>query len=176
MLDFRVELLYPIGGKLKPLLRETKAAGKAQSDLQTPFKYTHGCSLFDYLEKDAEHKVYFDDWMSGRRSGLRREWFDLYPVESQLVTGADRSSEAVFLIDVAGGKGHDIWSLSSRMPGLPGRLVVQDLPRTFEDYMPPEGIEAVPYDIFTKQPIEGWSYILSNFGFETGRTDTLIVR
>lgn len=94
--------------------------------------------------------------MSGRRAGLRREWFDLYPVESRLVTGTDQSSEGVFLVDVAGGKGHDISSLKSRFPDLPGRLVVQDLPRTFEDYVAPEGIEADPYDIFTKQPIKGW--------------------
>ncbi|MCJ1264909.1 hypothetical protein MMC22_004784 [Lobaria immixta] len=150
-----VELLYPIGGKLKPLLRETKAAGQAPSDLQSPYKYTFGTSLFDYLEKDAEHKVYFDDWMSSRRAGLRREWFDLYPIESRLVAGTDQSREAVFLVDVAGGKGHDISRLNSRFPGLPGRLVVQDLPRTFENYVAPEGIEANAHDIFTKQPIEG---------------------
>ena len=148
--------MYPIGGKLKPLLRETKAAGQAPSDLQTPYRYTYGTSLFEYLEKDPEHKIYFDDWMSSRRAGFRREWFDLYPVESQLVAGADRSSEAVFLVDVAGGKGHDILSLSSRFPDLPGRLVVQDLPRTFEDYVAPEGIETHPHNIFTKQPIQGW--------------------
>ena len=93
--------------------------------------------------------------MSSRRAGFRREWFDLYPVESRLVEGADRSSETVFLVDVAGGRGHDILSLNSRFPDLPGRLIVQDLPRTFEDYVAPEGIEAQPYDIFTTQPIKG---------------------
>ena len=94
--------------------------------------------------------------MSSRRAGLRREWFDLYPIESRLVAGTDRSREAVFLVDVAAGKGHDISRLNSGFPGLPGRLVVQDLPRTFENYVAPEGIEANAHDIFTKQPIEGW--------------------
>ena len=151
--------MFPIGAKLKSLLRETKAAGRAPSDLQTPYRYTHGTSLFDYLEGDAEQKLYFDNWMSGRRAGLRREWFDLYPVESQLVEGSSQGSDAVFLVDVAGGKGHDISSLSSRFPGLPGRLIVQDLPLTFEAYTPPKGIEAMPYDMFTKQPIEGWPFL-----------------
>ena len=151
--------MYPIGGKLRTLLRETKAAGRAPSDLQTPYTYTHGVSLFDYLEGDAEHKLYFDDWMSARRAGLRREWFDLYPVESRLVAGSSQGGAAVFLVDVAGGKGHDISNLSSRFPGLPGRLIVQDLPLTFEDYTPPKGIEPMPYDMFTKQPIEGWSHL-----------------
>ena len=155
-IGLRGELLYPIGGKLKPLLRETKAAGQAPSALQTPYRYTYGTSLFEYLERDPEHKIYFDDWMSSRRAGFRREWFDLYPVESRLVAGADRSSETVFLVDVAGGRGHDILSLSSRFPDLPGRLVVQDLPRTFKDYVAPEGIETHPHNIFTKQPIKGW--------------------
>lgn len=91
--------------------------------------------------------------MFSRRAGFRREWFDLYPVESRLVVDANHSSHAVFLVDVAGGKGHDISSLNSRFAGLPSRLVVQHLPRTFEDYVAPESIEAMPLDISTKQPI-----------------------
>ena len=35
----------------------------------------------------------------------------------------------------------------------------KDLPLTFKDYTPPKGIEAMPYDMFTKQPIEGWSHL-----------------
>lgn len=106
--------------------------------------------------------------MSARRAGLRREWFDLYPVESRLVAGSKQGDDAVFLVDVAGGKGHDISSLSSRFPDLPGRLIVQDLPRTFEDYTPPKGIEAMPHDIFTEQPIEGWSHLAWSL-FHTAR-------
>ena len=93
--------------------------------------------------------------MSSRRAGFRREWFELYPVQERLVTAADRSDGAVFLVDVAGGKGHDISSLNTHFPGLPGRLIVQDLPSTFENYIPLENVEAQPHDIFTKQPIEG---------------------
>ena len=100
--------------------------------------------------------------MSGQRFGLRHEWFELYPVESRLLAESSQGSDAVFLVDVAGGKGHVISSLSSRCPGLPGRLIIQDLPLTFEDHTPLKNIEAMPYDMFTKQPIEGWSHFAWN--------------
>ena len=64
--------------------------------------------------------------MSERGAGLRHEWFDLYPVESRLIAGSSQESDAVFLVDVAGGKSHDISSLSSLFPGLPDRLIIQD--------------------------------------------------
>ena len=136
-------------------MRKTKAVGQAPSELQLPYKYTHGATVFKHFETDPEHKKYFDDWMATRPPVFKREWFDLYPVEERLVAGADRSAGAVFLIDVAGGKGHSVSSLNTRFPGLPGRLIVQDLPRTFENYVPFENIEAHPHDIFTKQPVEG---------------------
>ena len=149
--------MYPVGGKLVPLLRKTKDAGQKHSELQYPYTYTHGFSVFDHFERNAEHKKYFDDWMATRPPVFKREWFDLYPVEDRLVAGADRNAGAVFLIDVAGGKGHSVSSLNTRFPGLPGRLIVQDLPATFNNYVPFQNIEAQPHNIFTKQPMEGTS-------------------
>ena len=61
----------------------------------------------------------------------------------------------MFLVDVAGGKGHDVSSLRARFPNLPGRLVLQDLPRTLEDLTPRDGIEIMPHNVFTEQPIKG---------------------
>ena len=65
---------------------------------------THGTSMFEYLERDAEHRSYFDDWMSGRRAGLRHEWFDLYPIESRLNAESNQGNDAVFLVDITGGQ------------------------------------------------------------------------
>ena len=68
---------------------------------------------------------------------------------------SERDSASVFLVDVAGNKGHDISSLRTRFPDLPGRLVLQDLPQTFEDLPPLVDIEVMPHDMFTEQPIKG---------------------
>lgn len=153
-----MDLLFPIGGKLIPLLRETSKAEALHEDLQCPFRYTYGTSMFEYFERDAEHKEAFDLWMSSRRAGMKREWFDLYPIKSRLIEGSSQSSGSVFLVDVAGGKGHDILSLNSRFSNLPGRLVLQDLPQTLESVASRNEIEVMPHDLFAKQPIKG-SYI-----------------
>ena len=148
-------LIYPIGGKLVPLLRGTARPESPPANLQSPFKYTYGKSLFDYLTEDAEQKEAFDHWMSGRQAGITRGWFDIYPINSQLFAGSERDSASVFLVDVAGNKGRDISSLRTRFPDIPGRLVLQDLPQTFEDPPPLVDIEVMPHDMFTEQPIKG---------------------
>lgn len=113
--------------------------------------------------RDAEHKEAFDYWMSSRRAGMKREWFDIYPIKSQLLAGSERDSASVFLVDVAGGKGHDILSLRTRFPDLPGRLVLQDLPQTLEDLPTHDHIEIMPYDMFTEQPIKGGFTLVGSF-------------
>ena len=148
-------LIYPISGRLVPLLRETARTESPPANLQSPFEYTYGKSLFDYLMEDAEQKEAFDNWMSSRQAGIKRGWLDIYPINSQLFAGSERDSASVFLVDVAGGKGHDISNLRTRFPDLPGRLVLQDLPQTFEDLPTPVGIEMMPHDMFTEQPIKG---------------------
>lgn len=44
----------------------------------------------------------------------------IYPVEQQLIQGADVKPEAPFLVDIAGGLGHDIAEFKQRFPDHPG--------------------------------------------------------
>ena len=148
-------LIYPISGKLVPLLRETAGLESSPANLPSPFEYTHGKPLFDYLNEDAEQKEAFDNWMASRHAGINREWFEIYPLKSQLFAGSEQDNESVFLVSVAGGNGRDISSLRTRFPDLPGRLVVQDLPQTFENIPPLVDVEMIPQDMFTEQPIKG---------------------
>ena len=142
------------------MLRDTAGQGSPQANLQSPFEYTHGKPLFDYLKGDAEQKEAFDNWMASRQAGIKRAWFEIYPLKSQLFAGSEQESASVFLVSVAGGNGRDISSLRTRFPDLPGRLVLQDLPQTFENLPPIDGIEIMPHDMFTEQPIKGRHIIL----------------
>ena len=47
--------------------------------------------------------------MAGYRTG-RRSWMDpdFYPVEHNLVKDANIQDDAVFLVDIGGGKGYDL--------------------------------------------------------------------
>lgn len=94
--------------------------------------------------------------MRRRRAGIKSEWYDIYPVQFQFVFGSDQGNESVFLVDVAGGKGHDIPSLKASLPLIPGRLILQDFTadcvRTFHIWMVPRRI---PHDVFSEQPVRG---------------------
>ena len=137
------------------MLRETAGLESSLANLQRPFEYTHGKPLFDYLKENPEQKEAFDNWMASRHAGIKCEWFEIYPLKSQLFAGSEQDNESVFLVSVAGGNGRDISGLRTRFPDLPGRLVLQDLPQTFNDLLPVDDIEMMPHDMFTEQPIKG---------------------
>ena len=65
--------------------------------------------------------------------------------------------DAILLVDIGGGVGHDMKHFRAKHSHLPGRLVVQDLPGTIEYArgQPHEGVELCEYDMFTPQPIKG---------------------
>lgn len=148
---------------------------------QAPWEYSHnGKSFWKILEEDPEYKRDFDLYMAARRQGdLVPEWFQLYPVGTELTPpttapsgGSSSSSNTgslktgkgdVLLVDVAGGRGHDVGKFRAQFPQLPGRCILQDLPETIAQVRqttPPPGVELMEYDFFTPQPIKGKSPIL----------------
>ena len=147
--------MFPVGGKLVSLLRETKNPGSLQGELRNPFAYAYGMPMFEYLEKNNEQKEAFDLWMSSRRAAGDKSWFDLYPIVPPLLEGLRHGKDDVFLVDVGGGRGHDISALHQRFLDLPGRLVLQELPDTFKDLSATDGVEFMAHDMFTTQPIKG---------------------
>ncbi|KAL2056632.1 hypothetical protein ABVK25_003026 [Lepraria finkii] len=133
---------------------------------QPPWEYSHnGKSFWKSLEEDPECKQDFDLYMAARRQGdLVPEWFQLYPVGQELVptTGNNVRSlktgkDDVLFVDVAGGLGHDVTKFRAYFPQLPGRCVLQDLPKTIAQVRknPPQGVELMEYDFFTPQPVKG---------------------
>lgn len=97
--------------------------------------------------------------MAGYRTG-RPSWMDpnFYPVEKNLVERARTEPDAVFLVDVGGGKGHDLHELYRKHPKLPGKLVLQDIRGVIEEARASgldENIIAMEHDFFTKQPVKG---------------------
>ncbi|KAJ5710455.1 O-methyltransferase [Penicillium malachiteum] len=64
--------------------------------------------------------------------------------------------DAVLLVDVGGGKGHDLILFQTRYGDLPGRQILQDLPSVVEQAgQLPEGLEATGHDFFKPNPIQG---------------------
>lgn len=121
-----------------------------------PFAYTFGQIQWDYFRDHPERGSSFNVFMAGQREG-RLNWLDVYPVEKQLQHDLREEKDAILLVDVAGGRGHDVKDFKARHAKLPGRVVLQDLPEVIAQIDPSwrEGIEPMAYDFFTSQPIKG---------------------
>lgn len=93
--------------------------------------------------------------MSGNRVN-RRHWIDWYPVEAEILSGTFGTPHGTLLVDVGGGKGHDLERFLAKYPQSKGRLILQDLPGVLDNVKQlDEGIKLMSHDFFTPQPIKG---------------------
>ncbi|EOA82933.1 hypothetical protein ACJQWK_04685 [Exserohilum turcicum] len=125
-----------------------------------PFQAAHGTELsfFPWLVATPPHLDEFDNFMSAYRAG-KANWYDpgFYPVEERLIKGFDASINETLLVDVGGGRGHDVELFSAQHKGHPGKLVLQDREPVIasipdQDKLP---FESQVHDFFTPQPIKG---------------------
>ncbi|MCJ1261428.1 hypothetical protein MMC22_001292 [Lobaria immixta] len=121
-----------------------------------PFVDAWGKGVFDYLKDNSARGSNFNIFMEGQQAG-KRNWLDIYPVQDRLAPGLEEDENAVLLVDIGGGVGHDLRDFGNKRGSMPGRLVLQDLPAVIlevDSSKKPE-IEAMPYDYYTPQPIKG---------------------
>lgn len=118
-----------------------------QYALQTKF------TTFEYMSSVPHILKDFNTFM-GNTLGARKYWTDWFPVKNRLIDGVHESSP--LLVDVGGGKGHDVLDFQAKFPQKPGRLVLQDLSsvtKNLGDLDP--AIERMTYDFFAWQPVKG---------------------
>ena len=99
--------------------------------LNCPFQLIFATKLpfFEYLCQDPGTLKDFNSFMT-RNRGSRKHWIDWIPVESQILSAIPSAENDTLLVDVGGGKGHDLERLLSKYPQTTGRLVLQGLPDT----------------------------------------------
>lgn len=130
-----------------------------------PFQYAHGIkeTTFDYWAKDPTVTKTFNTFMTGVR-GSRPHWVHWFPIREELINGSSGKDEDVLLVDVGGGKGHDLNKFITTFPDAKGRYVLEDLPVVIDDtYDRNPRIEAVKHDFFQEQPIPGKSANLCSY-------------
>ncbi|KAL9610087.1 MAG: hypothetical protein Q9167_005196 [Letrouitia subvulpina] len=102
----------------------------------------------------------FNSFMTRWRENTRM-WTDIYPATS-LCEQVDQTQNAVLLVDIGGNRGHVLKDFAQKRAGK-GRLILQDQPAALGDIesLKDQGIEAMPYDLFTTQPVQGakWYYL-----------------
>jgi len=126
------------------------------------FQYTFGTDMetFEYWHSKPEILDNVNTLMEGVRSS-RPAWVDWFPVQDRILDGVKMNGDAVVLVDVAGGRGHDLELFRSRFPQGEGKLVLEDLQAVIDDVKRTnEGIVLQKYDFFQPQPIQG-TYCLS---------------
>lgn len=125
-----------------------------------PFQYAFETNLtfFDHLHRDPTRVQRFNIYMTGNRN-VRKHWVEWFPIRKvfldDYLTQAYVTNE-VLLVDIGGGKGHDLERFVEAFPEASGHLVLQDLPGTISELPELMGsIRLMPHDIFTPQPIQG---------------------
>lgn len=165
-LKHHYDLDMAMGGQLVDYMRRApdntiyQFAGEPEG-CQTLFDFAHGHpTIFGLISSDTdkgrEQKKSFDDYMASKRPpASMKQWFETYPVVSKF-SDAKSDADSVLIVDVGGGPGQELVGLKQAHPQLPGRFVLQDLPITLDRiFRPMDGIEKMPYDFFTKQPVRG---------------------
>lgn len=119
--------------------------------------YRTPLSFFEHLGAIPEIGGQFNSHMGAYRQG-RPSWMDkgFFPVQENLINGAQTRDDSVFLVDVGGSWGHDVDEFRRKWPQAPGRAIVQDQPHVIEDAAPQDkSIELTVHDFFTEQPVKG---------------------
>lgn len=136
----------------------------------SPFQYAYDCKgvgFFDYFVRAPEMGRRFGSMMTAWSVG-RPRWMQeaYYPVQERLVKGSkqdDNDDDAVFLVDVGGGRGHDLEGLKQAHPNIKGRLILQDRPEVVSLAELSPGLEKMVHDFNTPQPIKGRYFKYFNY-------------
>ena len=124
-----------------------------------PFQEAHktNLSFFEWVLETPPYLQHFDSFMSAYRAG-KPDWHEFYPVTERLTTGFDASISDVLLVDIGGGKGHDVATFAARYGPCSGKIVLQDrepvIAGVRADGME-RAFEVQAHDFFTPQPIKG---------------------
>ncbi|RAL03000.1 S-adenosyl-L-methionine-dependent methyltransferase [Aspergillus ibericus CBS 121593] len=114
-------------------------------------------SFFEFLARDPILSAQFNNLMSVYHQG-RASWMDpgFYPVDRLLTPTPTDTDPNILLVDVGGGKGHDLNEFRTKWPAARGRLILQDQPAVLAEATGlHESIERMPHDFFTEQPCKG---------------------
>ncbi len=142
----------PATQAMPEFLAETKYQD-ITSKSKTVFQKAFGTDLsfFEWLPQYPKHMKSLGHLMALDRT---EQWVDDYAVEEKLGCLITKPDQAV-LVDVGGGFGQQAVAFRNKFPGLPGRVVVQDIPSTLANASPVEGVEFMAHDFFGAQPIAG---------------------
>ncbi|KAK4505954.1 hypothetical protein PRZ48_003919 [Zasmidium cellare] len=151
-MDFMFPSFTALPGKLAAEKYKSPQDDPRHAALQTAHHY-EGKSIFDFMMANPGVAAAF--------SQLMTTWGDhdsqlhsIYPID-RLQNGFEPSSSNVIFVDVGGARGQKSIVLKEASPGLPGRIIIQDLQHTIDAAPKSELVEHQVHDFFTEQPCKG---------------------
>nr|GFD52459.1 hypothetical protein [Tanacetum cinerariifolium] len=101
------------------------------------------------------HLDEFSAFMSAYRAG-KANWYDkgFYPVAERLIDGFDSTINETLLVDVGGGRGHDVALFAAAHSAHPGNLVLQDREPVISSIADKESLpfKCQAHDFYAPQP------------------------
>ncbi|RAK99542.1 O-methyltransferase [Aspergillus ibericus CBS 121593] len=173
-----VRFIFDVGmptlAKVPEFLRTTKfrnPSGALNGALQYAEKTD--MALWDWVLTKPGYVDATNTFMEADR-GSRPSWLEWFPVQEQIIDGFSESESDVLIVDVAGGRGHDLAALQSKFSGAPGRLILEDLPHVVAEATQHSKIEHLAFDLFKPQPVQGarayyMKFILHDWSDEESR-------
>ncbi|KAM0712360.1 hypothetical protein Q7P37_011455 [Cladosporium fusiforme] len=151
--------MYRIGDKFPTYLKERKYRNPINKD-DSPWKYGMDTNdhYFEWISRPGREfeAEAFHNHMRFKTLGLK--WHEMPNILESVFGSANVAADEVLMVDVGGGSGHDLVSFRDNHSNIPGRLVLQDLPRAIEaaeanGELKAKGIEACQHDFFTPEDI-----------------------
>ncbi|PLB54871.1 S-adenosyl-L-methionine-dependent methyltransferase [Aspergillus steynii IBT 23096] len=149
-----------------------------EDPMYAPLQYANNIKKdgFAWLCKDPAALSRFNSFMEGQRAN-RAFWGDWFPVRDVILNAPTLSADRPLLVDIGGGRGHDLLEFKTRFPDAQGKLVLEDLPSVIDEVrqandLEGAGIETVKYDFFADvQPVHGarvyyFKYVLHDWSDE----------
>lgn len=154
------EVVDPPVHRLHEYLQETRYKNPDNA-YDCAFQLGHNTKkhYFQWMNEHPKLWNMFNSHMTGTHAGLSN-WMDkqYFPIEERLLDGASAKEDAVFLIDVGGGNGHDIQEMCRQNPNINKRMVLQDqasVIQELKDTKLDSRIEPMAHNFFQEQPIKG---------------------
>ncbi|CAG8893657.1 unnamed protein product [Penicillium egyptiacum] len=126
-----------------------------------PFQEAHGMELpfFEWVVAMPPQLRHFNSFMTAYRAG-KANWFEegFYPVYQRPIRGSDAEIGEALLVDVGGGRGHDVIAFVALYGDLSGKVLLQDresVVARISECAEGRPFEVQAYDFFTPQPVKG---------------------
>ncbi|KAL9112042.1 MAG: hypothetical protein Q9227_003662 [Pyrenula ochraceoflavens] len=146
---FMWEVPISAAAKLPKFFKETTHKCPTDpKDGAVQYAFQTKLGAFEFTKTMPAYLEAFNLFM-GNTLGARKHWIDWFPVQDRLLEKATKDKELI--LDIGGGKGHDLQAFNNKFPGW--KLVLMDLPHVVDIAEGP--FEKIGYDFFTKQPIQG---------------------